>query len=241
MSLPQRKKTPEEIAKLREELGIPGGPTAAPPTSPSAAPEPATPEPADPTPSADSSEPAEEPVPVLEEQASPEEKVPALLEEATQPVVTHYEEPHVSGPKPVRSLRKSERIPSSRSVSTSTNSNLPTQRRTEKELSQLRRSQPITTAPVTHLIALTAHPFMVGLGYFLVFGAALMPFLGRWMEIDIPYIVLALMCAGGFFISGFIFLKKKRSLHHAGFIAMIALLVLVFAALYYFPNLRNAS
>ena len=235
MSLPQRKKTPEEIAKLREELGIPGGPTAAPQMSSPAAPEPTPTEPSEP--------PADELPPAEAEELPPAsaEETPSPVAEAPQPVVDYYEPEHPSGAKPVRSLRKSERIPSSRPVATSNNSSLPTQRRTEKELSQLRRSQPITTAPVTHLIALTAHPFIVGLGYFLVFGAALMPFLGRWVEVDIPYIVLALMCAGGFFISGFIFLKKKRSLHHAGFIAMIALLVLVFAALYYFPNLRNAS
>jgi hypothetical protein len=104
----------------------------------------------------------------------------------------------------------------------------------------LRRSQPITTTPVAHLIALTAHPFIVGLGYVLVIGAAIMPFLDRLL-LEVSFYVPAVMCAAGLFIAGFIFLKKKRSLHHAGFIAMIALLVIVFGALYYFPQLRNAS
>jgi len=235
MSLPQRKKTPEEIAKLREELGIPGGGAPASDASSPATPEPeAAPEPI---------EAAEAPIPVTAEEVSeavPAVPVPATPEPAAPAPQHAAPVHHHAEAKPVRSLRKSERIPSSRPAPISSDSSLPTQRRTEKELSMLRRSQPITTAPVTHLIALTAHPFIVGLGYFLVLGAAVLCFLD-WKLTEISFYFPAVMCAGGLFLSGFIFLKKKRSLHHAGFIATIALLVIVFGALYYFPQLRNAS
>jgi hypothetical protein len=225
--LPQRKKTPEEIAKLREELGIPGGPIPATDvSSTAAASEPAT-----------SQETPESSVVPATPKA--EELPAAPVPEAAAPVPEPIAPTHHVEAKPVRSLRKSERIPSSRPVSSPTSSSLPAQRRTEKELSMLRRSQPITTTPVAHLIALTAHPFIVGLGYFLVIAAAVMPFLD-WKLAEISFYIPAILCACGLLLSGFIFLKKKRSLHHAGFIATIALLVIVFGALYYFPHFRNA-
>lgn len=236
MSLPQRKKTPEEIAKLREELGIPGGPT--PPSSSPAA------EPAAEVPAA----PAETIIYEEETTTPPEEVIPAPAAEIEPPIPEPVApEPELtapapaSGPKPVRSLRKSERIPSSRPISSSPiSSTLPTQRRTEKELSMIRRSQPFTTTAVAHLVAQTAHPFFVGLGYVLVISAIAMPILD-WKLFDVPFFIPAILSAGSLAVALFIFLKKKRSLHHAGFITAIALLVIVFGALYYFPQLRNAS
>jgi amino acid permease len=41
--------------------------------------------------------------------------------------------------------------------------------------------------------------------------------------------------------AAFIYFKKPLSLHHAAFIAVMSLFVIVFGALYYFPQLRHGT
>lgn len=144
--------------------------------------------------------------------------------------------------KPVRSLRKSERgpAPAPKAQPTSAATHLPSQRRSDFEINQLRRTQAFSVqSPATHLIALTVHPAIAGLGYLCVFTAAALPFVDYYLA-NVSRYVPGALCVAGLGIAGFIFLKKKRSLHHAGFIAAIAILTLTFGALYYFPHLRNA-
>lgn len=239
--IPQRKKTPEEIAKLREELGLAGpvppvGPpapqeavsvSAPPPTAPAPPPVQAAPAPP-PRPM-----PAPEPVVSLTPVPAPEIQIPPAPAPAT------------SEPKPVRSLRRSERIPAAApqpAARISQSSALPSRRHSDDELNRIRRGQMIQsqqTQPGNYLIALTAHPAIVGLGYFCIFVAAILP-VADHLWLSIPVIPSAILCGGAFAIAAFIFLKKKRSLHHAGFIASIAFFIVVFGALYYFPQLRNA-
>ncbi len=196
--LPQRKKTAEEIAKLREEFM---------PLAPS---------------------------PAAAEKSPAPAAIPTPTASAPRPPVEA---------KPVRSLRKSERGPSSsRSTpsSRSGNSAIPVQRRSEEEINRLRRAQVGTDqSPAAHLIALTAHPAIVAAGYFSVITAALLPIID-WLWTNVSFHSPAILSGAGLIIAGFIFLKKKRSLHHAGFIAAIEMFVIIFGALYYFPQLRNA-
>lgn len=229
--IPQKKKTPEEIAKLRETLGLPGsGP------APSAAPEPIP----DPAPAIPISEP--EPLPAQTVTPIPVQAA-APIPEAPQPAPDPR--PPVEA-KPVRSLRKSERLPlpkAAPSVS-SPDSIIPSHRHTESELNQMRRVQAFENRqapPATHLLAITANPFLVGAGYFFAIASACMPFADWRLWFPAPFTLTASFAVISLLIAGFIFLKKKRSVHNACFIAAIAFFVLVFSALYYFPQLRNAS
>jgi hypothetical protein len=220
--IPQKKKSAEEIAKLRESLGLPGaGP--APETTP------------DPFPSAPQAEPA-----AVSPASLPQ---PAPVPESSKPAP----DPRPSAEaKPVRSLRKSERMPLPKPAPAAANpgSILPSQRRSESELNQIRRAQAFENRqapPATHLLAITANPFLVGLGYLFAFGSAFMP-LADWLYwFRAPFALTATLAGLSLVVAAFIFLKKKRSVHNACFIAAIAFFTLVFSALYYFPQLRNAS
>lgn len=231
-NLPQRKKTAEEIAKLRESMGLGDGPAPLIPP-PADAPEaavPVPPAPADlpppqPLPSA-------APQPVLPEASHPAPEMPAA-------------EPRPQAePKQVRSLRKSERgpAPAARVQPAPSDSAtvLPSHRRTELEIKQIRRAEAFSVQPpANHLIPQAVHPFIAGLGYLCVFAAAVLPFIDHFFT-DISRYIPGVLCLAGLGISLFIFLKKKCSLHHAGFISAIAIFTLIFGALYYFPHLRNA-
>ena len=232
-NLPQRKKTPEEIAKLRESMGLGNATPAASETA-----DQETPEAASATTAANDT-PTAIPAPVPS-QTTASGGVPAM----PAPVeLADARPPHEA--KPVRSLRKSERMPAPAAKASLSgrkqDSHLPAQRRSDVELSQLRRSQAFSVqSPATHLIELTAHPLLVAAGYVPVLLAAVLPFIDRYLA-NVSLYLPAALCVIGLVVAAFIFLKKKRSLHHAGFIAAIAIFTLIFGALYYFPHLRNAS
>jgi len=210
--LPQRKKTAEEIAKLRESLGIPDA--APPPPGMQAATPAAAPQPPELVPAREdtpSSAALGTPAPVVPE------PIPEPLPEPTAP-------PGDEEVRIVRSLRKSERLPLPRKtipvVRTSAESIIPTGRRSESELNELRRQQAFeATSPVVQLQAITAGPFLIGIGYFLALAGGV----------------------GGLAVAAYLWRKKPRSVHHAGFIATIAFFVIFFGALYLFPQLRNGT
>ncbi len=197
--LPQRKKTPEELAKLRESLGIPGAAPAADESAPT---------------ETDAAEPppAAEPAVARTETPSAAAVGPAADTAATESRLE---------PKPVRSLKKSEREHALEPKSPApAEGKLPTSRHSARELDEIRRREALSIqSPAVHLQAMTAHPALLILGYVLALGGGV----------------------GGLAVAAFIFAKKKRSTHHAGFMAVIALLVIVFGALYLFPQLRHAS
>ncbi|MFD0892051.1 hypothetical protein KBB96_11540 [Luteolibacter ambystomatis] len=180
-ALPQRKKSAEEIARLREEMGLPGSPSNV------------------------STE-------------APPESAPEIDDEPPRP------RPPA---KAVRSLKRSERQPAPEEdaapvVAKASGSALPTRRHSERELDTMRRHEAMTAAntgvspALSHLQLSTAHPFLLGLGYVLALAGGV----------------------GAFPVALYIALKKPFSRHHAGFMAMIAVLVAAFTALYLFPNLN---
>lgn len=208
--LPQKKKSAEEIAKLREDMGLPPGTV-------ETAPEP---------------------------EASPEPTTEIIAE--AEPPRSRQE------PKPVRSLRRSERQPLAEPHISSTESwasSLPAQRRSENELEKIRQREAMqalaSDAPnaVAQLQSITAHPVILAFGYLLVIGGAI-GFIAVEDYAQIKPEVYALTGSiGGLLVALFIALKKVRSRHHAGFIAMIALVVLVFTVFHHYNNFNptNAS
>ncbi len=257
--LPQRKKSAEEIAKLRESLGItdpssedglaaeieslePGDAKIS-PAIPAAhkIPEPAL----APIPLPELSEPKpvrslkrSERIPVLP--VDDQELLDYVMKQAVAPEIPVTPPlPVAHGPKQVRSLRKSEQVPLPVDYrhEPPPDSNLPFHRHSEKEISEIRRQEAIAMlAPAVHPLSRHAHPAQVIPGYLTALAGGLCFY---YYQLELPYtlvcVVLALM------VAAFIFFKKPLSRHHAAFIAVAALFVIVFGALHYFPTLRHGT
>ena len=277
--LPQRKKSPEEIAKLRESLGIPALPTDEEPAPPMPSPATAPPDrftPAplqltktQPVPPAPLAPPlpapahAHAPKPVHSFKRS--DRIPLLpLEDppSAAPDATPAEPPALVL-KPGRSLRKSEPalLPAMPQGGPPADSNLPQQRHSEQELAEIRRREALALlgpAPQPKLTA--AHPALIIPGYLIALAGAV-PATLDWCSVvffprldsapltaaslfafsSLPLTVPAGCTAIALLIALFIALKKPLSRHHAAFIAVTTLFVIVFGALHYFPQLRNAT
>jgi len=238
--LPQRRKSAEEIAKLRESLGIPGeeqeetGETDAaiePPTAEASS--------ADATEETKVVSPAASPAPQRAEQEEQAQRAP-------------------SPARKVRSLKKSEQKPAELSQ-VETKNGIPVRRHDERELMEIRRIQ--ATPPdksIAYIQHLAAPWPLVVLGYhFPLVGAASGLFatlspritepdlqyqwlidLSRapWLE-KVGFGVLVACCAIGLLFAGWFALKKPRSRHHAGFIVILAVLIAVFGIIHQFnPN-----
>lgn len=223
--LPQRRKSAEEIAKLRESMGIPGAAAAAESAK----------VPADAGDGTDAVDPVD---------------VADRVEEVKRGAVVEPLPP--AAPKPVRSLRKSEQkvVERVRPSSSVDSAGIPVRRRTDEELMEMRRIQ--ATPPdqsIAHIQQMAVPWPVIALGYLLpLFGAVSawfavwspgvppMDFPAEWIG-DLsrqPWLAKAGLGALGLFgglafaLAGWIAWKKPRSRHHAGFISIITLLVLVF-------------
>lgn len=220
--LPQRRKSQEEIAQLRESMGVPVNPPAAVKIETT----PAIPIVSEPLPT-----PASRQVRSLKksEQIA---VMPAVIAEAF-PSFTKAPAP----PKPVRSLRKSEQItPSPKAPRFSSHSNLPGHRHSDRELKEIRRQAAIQSQ--THSVPpkpLRAHPSLYAPGYLLALagGICIYQNLRYYMPLACAVAAVALAC--------FVFFQRPHSRHHAAFISIGALFLIIFGALYYFPQLRHAS
>jgi hypothetical protein len=268
--LPQRKKSAEEIAKLREALGIGGPPPAgeglpveAPLTEP--APRPTIPEAVPqeiPKPAAVAiaaeSIPATPPAPVpIDQTPDPKpvtslrksERVPVLpIEESGPPVGSVHAPaplpvpaapppPAPPGPRQVRSLRKSEQGPLSAVRPPRPDSKLPIHRRSDQELNEIRRQEALSLiAPPAHPQSLTAHLAIVIPGYLFAIAGAVCYY---FYQLEIQF--TASCVAAAVIVAAFIYFKKPLSRHHAAFIGVMALFVIIFGALYYFPQLRHGT
>lgn len=245
--LPQRKKTPEEIARLRDSLGVPAAPPSRLPEDepgapvdkliatnhqaelvhvPSAAPPPADDPPA---PAA----PAPKPVHSLKRSERPPPPAPEPPAAAT-PLAP------MPDPRQVRSLRKSEQaaIVPRPPAEPEGHPKIPMHRHSDAELNEIRRREALamlqSAAPNPKLAA--AHPAMIAPGYVLaVAGACCFVFEG------FPLAATAACAGAALIVAAAIVLHRPISRHHAAFIAIIALFVMVFGALHYFPQLRHAT
>lgn len=219
--LPQRKKSAEELNQLRDQIGIfPQQAAAAPTAAQAPVPAPApSPEPSSVATSAPTPAPAE-----------PASRIPAAAPQAA------------SAPKPVRSLRRSERdpSPSRRSASSSSFSAIPARRHNINELADMRRRQALAqlnTSKAPALFPFPAPRWVIVPGYL----AALAGFACQYWQHEIPMTATASTAGVALLIALYILVRRPLSRHHAGFIAIITLLALTFAALHYFPYLRHAS
>lgn len=235
--LPQRKKSAEEIAKLRESLGIPGQEagteplaveTAAPQEIPAA-------QAATPAPTVERMEslPAKRPGRVPLPPAEEAEPVEGSRSAPAEPTVTVLPTTRV-----VRSLRKSEQgtvqAPALKVVS---DSKLPTHRHSDEEISRIRRMEAIQQmATQEKPRALSAHLALVLPGY-------LLPLVGAVgvSYYQIPLAVTATLAGTALLIAVFIFIRKPHSRHHAAFIFIVALFLTIFGALYYFPQIQYGT
>ncbi|QJE97752.1 hypothetical protein [Luteolibacter luteus] len=241
--LPERRKSAEEIAKLREAMGVPG----AAPGDPEEVPAPQAEVPFQaPLPEETPQTPAAE--------TKPAATVPAARSETRTPAPSEPEEARRPINKSVRSLRKSEQGPVTTSTLPRTGTVvLPAHRHSDRELMELRRTQ---AAPPDQSIAyiknLTVAWPLVAVGYLLPLGGALLGWLSVWtptiMEPDFPamwmadlsrkpwlgtagLVALVLLSVLGLVLAGWFAWKKPRSRHHAGFITIISVFTVVFAIL----------
>jgi hypothetical protein len=248
--LPQRKKSPEEIAKLREDLGIPAAPPAAdPPSTPDP---PATPHaiqviehhhpPAEAPPSNHPPAAAPHPAPKQVHSFKRSERITAVApaEPATAAPVTDDMAPVVLSLKPVRSLRKSEQAPLSVMTPPArpADSALPGHRHSDQEIQEIRRREALAlrASSVVNPKLIAAHPALFIPGYLAALAGAVC-----FACYQLPLAATASCAATALLIAGYISLKKPLSLHHAAFIAVITLIVIVFGALHYFPQLRHGT
>ena len=233
--LPQRKKSPEEIARLRETLGIPGGG--------SHEDEPAW---------ENNPPPVDTLVPSNHETTVIHEDAPAGLPRPAPQQVHSFKRseriavvekipaasvPATREPKHVRSLRKSEHAPAAPQPEAPPDSPLPHQRHSDREIAEIRRREALAlmnTQPNPKLFP--AHPGIIIPGYLsAIAGAAGFYFYQFPIAATLAFVTTSLA------VAAFIGIRKPISRHHAAFISVISLFVLVFGALHYFPQLRHAT
>lgn len=230
--LPQRKKSAEEIAELRDNLGIPaqssGDDTAAfadvPPLPkidadafdlkkvdlpvedfsfvPSLAIDPSI-----------ENEPAAEAVP-----APPNEPVAAKL------IVQQHkvEQELVTPPTP---------------LSAESDGKIPNRKRSMGEIEHLRRQIAFAQVELVYDPRLQkAHSLLVALGYISVLiGASIGYFYDQPIPVTAPFVGISML------VALYLLIRKPVSRHHAGFIFAICFLAIAFGILHYFPQLQHAA
>ena len=168
-----------------------------------------------------------------------------------------------AAPKAVRSLRKSEQVPreakpaaDSVKVVRVDAAPIPQHRHSDRELMEVRRIQ---AAPpdraVSHIRHLAVPWPLIALGYILPLAGAVSAWLAHWSPgvppMDFPaqwmadlsrqpwlgkagFGLLSGLCGLGLVFAGGVAWKKPRSRHHAGFITIIAVLILAFGIIHHF-------
>ena len=137
----------------------------------------------------------------------------------------------------VHSFKKSERIPLGQVTPPAGDSSLPHHRHSPDEIARIKRAESIAARNVGGgRVSQDASWWIVVPGYV----AAVTAGVGYYhyefgMQLTGGLLAVALIIAGAIFIT------KPYSRHHASFIGMIALLVGVFAALHFFPQLRYGT
>jgi len=137
-------------------------------------------------------------------------------------------------PRVVKSLRKSEQGPISEPAPPPKDSPLPAHRHSDREIAEIRRHEILAQqqAPMTNPLTMIAHPVLFVPGYLFALAGALC-FL--YYDFEITYTAVCVLLA--LFVAAFIFFKKPLSRHHAAFISVTVLFVIVFGMLHYFPAL----
>lgn len=237
-SLPQRKKSPEEIARLRESLGIPGAESQEDPGLTKTEPAvdiivPANHE----APVIHENPPAELPKPPHQKVHSFKRSEQVMVDQEVHGLAPVVLTPSPREPKPVSSLRKSERATVEPRPEPPPDSPLPHHRHSDQEIAEIRRREALfqmNAQPNARLFP--AHPILIVPGYLSALsGAAGFYFYQFPIAATLGFVTVALALAA------FIGMRKPMSRHHAAFISVISFFVVVFGALHYFPSLRHAT
>ncbi len=265
--LPKRKKSPEELAKLRENLGIlPPPPNPRPQHGQLDLAQPAdfddlgaAPLPNVPLPPRDRSQwrslkQSELRVqPEIETPPEPATDLPAPFGLPRTPLIP------VAQPQKLKPLRPLQPAATANATATATAtqptpSKLPLQRHSPEELAQARRSDALTVMSqgAAYQLPTSAHPVLLACGYLLAIGGAAAPVILDGLSKLTESYTLSLRWSHGYHlltacslavlpIAAFIAITKSLSRHHGAFIAIIAFFALVFAAIHYFYQLRHAT
>ncbi len=215
--IPEKKKTADEIAALREGLGIPA-----------ATPEPAAPEPYSQAPPPRNMQ-AEEPPP------SPAAYAEPIVHLDLPPAPAR---PKKVEPKPIHSLRKHD-LPLAPATASTRRTELPNKRHDTRDISQIRKREALAalqqpgTDPAAHIRSQIASPFLYAPGYLFAAAAAVTAYM------SVPYYTPAGLIALSAIIMIFIALRKPRSRHHAALLFIAVFLTLVFGALHYAPHFQH--
>ncbi|MFD2257952.1 hypothetical protein ACFSSA_14820 [Luteolibacter algae] len=136
--------------------------------------------------------------------------------------------------QPIHSLRKNE-LPLAPAPAVTQKTALPAQRHAQRDIEEIRRREALghlsanAQDPAMHLRSITAHPLLLSVSYGVAIGAAAAASRTAHPITPLALIVLSITLAG------YIFIKKKRSRHHAAFLAIIIIMTLVFGGLHYAP------
>jgi hypothetical protein len=243
--LPQRRKSPEEIALLRESLGIPSEllpaesatAVAEPDPTPAVAPtldvQPSATQPIEPP----ISSPIETLLPAASAQSpttrADETSVAEEVESA--PMGVGEQEPAIRlhlPTKPNAPRNRSAAAPPSHSASP-----LPTRRRSHEELEEIRRREALEMIanPVVNPRFAAAHPALIASGYLAALACA-----GPIVHESWPIRATSGCAIGALLVAACMVMLRPLSKHHAAFIAILTLLFAAFAALHHFPQLQYA-
>jgi hypothetical protein len=225
--IPDKKKTPEEIAALREGLGIPD--VIPQPGAPRQRPQQATPV----APGTHVIPPPDAPV------LDPTHPDHPLPDGAAEPVI-HLDvvplppEMEKSEPKPVHTLRKHD-LPLAPAPPVTHKTALPTHRHDPRDIAEIRKREALAALqtpnmdPISHVRKQTASPFLYTPGYLLIVAAAATAY-QRFL-----YLTPATLLALATLIMIVIAATKPRSRHHAALLFILIFLTLAFGGLHYAP------
>ena len=228
--LPQRKKSAEEIAELRGNLGIP----AQRPADETAAFADAAPLPkidADAFDLKKVESPIEDfsfvPTLAIDPSIDKEPAVETVPMPSSEPVVAKLA---VQEPKP-------EPVAAPMPMSADTDGKIPNRKHSTSEIESLRRQIAFAQVePVYDPRLQKAHPFLVALGYIpVLIGTSI-----AWFY-DQPIIMTAPFVGFSMLVALYVLIRKPISRHHAGFIFAICFLAIAFGILHYFPQLQHAA
>ena len=116
-------------------------------------------------------------------------------------------------------------------------SNLPHLRHSDREIAEIRRREALAlmnARPNPKLFP--AHPALIIPGYLSAIAGAV-----GFYFYQFPIAATLAFATVSLVVATIIGIRKPISRHHAAFIAVMALFVLVFGALHYFPHLRHAT
>lgn len=267
--LPQRKKSAEEIAILRESFGMPPAPFTAETEQARAYPVATVSSKIAADPPVDAMVPVDDAPPLVH--ARPQFRTFKRSERSPQPETGALPHAHAATAeaaiapqvaampsagrrrRPLRLQRSAEQAAAPAPSAPAAESKLPVQRHSVAELADARRRDALAViSQGAYEVPGAAHPALLAIGYGLAIGGAAAPTLLNGLSRLTDSYTLGLAYGGGYHlltaatlaalpVAGFIYCCKTLSRHHAAFIAIIVFFALVFAVLHYIPQLRHAT